>query len=147
MTTSNAFSNHRLLLYYKGDISALTMFAQQVNGSVCFPKPLPALSSALEEDESVASKLVIHPVALVNSISQLLQLDKDLLSPEHGFVEQVDAPGGIITVHMARFNVLDPPHALMLSRQCRMKTLPELRGSPPAELEILRRAYVRVMEG
>ena len=143
----NAFTNHRLLLYYKGDISALTMFAQQNSGSVCFPKPLPALSSALEEDETEAGNIRIHPASLVSAINQILKLDNDLLSVEPGFCEQVDAPGGIITVHMARFKLLDPPHALMLSRHCKMKTLPELRGRPPAEMELLRRAYVKVMEG
>jgi hypothetical protein len=42
------FNHHRSLLYYKGDISGLILFAQQENGSVCFPEPLPFLSSALE---------------------------------------------------------------------------------------------------
>jgi hypothetical protein len=47
---------------------------------------------------------------------------------------------------MARFMLLDPPHKLMQSRDCRLRTLPELRGRPPAEMELLRRAYVKVME-
>jgi hypothetical protein len=51
MDQSDIFANHRLLLYYKGDISALILFAQHGNGSVCFPEPLPALSSALEPEE------------------------------------------------------------------------------------------------
>jgi len=147
MSLYSVFKYHRLLLYYKGDISALTLFAQQNNGSVCFPMPLPALSSALEEDEAESQKISIHPATLVNAINQILQLDNDLLTAEPGYHEQVDAPGGIITVHMARFNVLDPPHCLMLPRSCQMKTLPELRGRPPAEMELLRRAYVKVMEG
>jgi len=147
MPLFSAFKNHRLLLYYKGDISALTMFAQQGNGSVCFPMPLPALSSPLEEEEEAeASKISIHPASLVNAINQILQLDNDLLRVEPGYSEKVDAPGGIITVHMARFKLLDPPHKLMQSRNCKMKTLPELRGRPPAEMELLRRAYVKVME-
>jgi hypothetical protein len=47
---------------------------------------------------------------------------------------------------MARFMLLDPPHKLMQNRDCGMRTLPELRGRPPAEMELLRRAYVKVME-
>ncbi len=138
---------HRLLLYYKGDISALTLFAQHPNGSVCFPGPLPALSSVLENGELFESaKVSPHPVMLVNHINALLQLDGDLLRIETGFSEPVDTPGGVITVHMARFLLLDPPHKLMQSRDCRMRTLPELRGRPPAEMELLRRAYVKVME-
>jgi len=140
------FPQHRLLLYYKGDISALTLFAQQANGSVCFPYALPALSSALEDDEVRGEKVSLHPAQLVNAINRILQLDDDLLRIEAGFSEQIDTPGGVITVHMARFMVLDPPHKLLQSRACRLRTLPELRGRPPAEMELLRRAYVQVME-
>ncbi|MFZ2406220.1 MAG: hypothetical protein WAW41_13860 [Methylobacter sp.] len=139
------FTNHRLLLYYKGDISALILFAQHGNGSICFPEPLPALSSALEPEEFISNKVSIHPAMLVNNINQHLQLDSDLLRVEPEFSEQIDTPGGIITVHMARFMLLDPPHKLMQSRDCRMRTLPELRGRPPAEMELLRRAYTKVM--
>ena len=138
--------HHRLLLYYKGDISALTLFAQQQNGSVCFPGPLPVLSSTLETGASETARISPHPALLVNRINQLLQLDGDLLRIETGFSEPVETPDGVITVHMARFMVLDPPHKLMESRSCRLHTLPELRGQPPAELELLRRAYVRLME-
>lgn len=145
MTPSDVFANHRLLLYYKGDISALILFAQHSNGSICFPEPLPALSSALEPEAFISSKVSTHPAVLVNTINQLLQLDNDLLRVEPEFSEQIDAPGGIITVHMARFMLLDPPHKLMQSKDCRMRTLPELRGRPPAEMELLRRAYTKVM--
>jgi len=145
MTQIDAFNNHRLLLYYKGDISALMLVAQHSNGSICFPEPLPALSSTLEPEEFISEKVSTHPAMLVNNINQLLQLDNDILRVEPEFSEQIDAPGGIITVHMARFMLLDPPHKLMQSRDCRMRTLPELRGRPPAEMELLRRAYAKVM--
>lgn len=137
---------HRLLLYYKGDISALTLFAQQENGTVCFPESLPPLSEALETPLAESGKISPHPAILIHQINHMLQLDNDLLRAESGFSEQIDTPDGIITVHMARFMLLDPPHKLMLSRNCRMRTLPELRGRPPAEMELLRRAYVKVME-
>jgi len=145
MTAQTEFENHRFLLYYKGDISALILFAQQETGDICFPKPLPPLSSALEQEEFEDTKVSLHPAALLNNINQLLQLDNDLLKVESGFSEQIDTPKGIITVHMARFMLLDPPHKLMESRSCKMRTLPELRGRPPAEMEMLRRAYAKVM--
>jgi len=103
------------------------------------------LSSTLEPEEFISEKVSTHPAMLVNNINQLLQLDNDILRVEPEFSEQIDAPGGIITVHMARFMLLDPPHKLMQSRDCRMRTLPELRGRPPAEMELLRRAYAKVM--
>ncbi|WP_374089673.1 hypothetical protein [Methylomicrobium lacus] len=46
----------------------------------------------------------------------------------------------------SRFMVLDPPHKLLQSRACRLRVPHELRGRPPAEMELLRRAYVQVME-
>jgi hypothetical protein len=145
MSQSSAFSNHRLLLYYKGDISALILFAQHSNGSICFPEPLPALSSALEPEEFVTGKVSTHPASLVNNINQLLQLDNDILRVEPEFSEQIATPSGIITVHMARFMLLDPPHILMQSKDCNLRTLTQLRGRPPAEMELLRRAYSKVM--
>lgn len=141
MTTSS-----RLLLYYKGDISALTLFGLHAYGSVCFPDALPKLSSALEPEQCISQKVCVHPAQLVNAVNQLYKLDNDLLQVEQGFNEQIDAPGGVITVYMARFMVLDPPHQLLKPYQCTLKTLPELRLQPPAELELLRRAYVKVME-
>jgi hypothetical protein len=147
MSDNFAINNHRLLLCYKGDISALILFAQQSNGSICFPEELPKLSSALEAEEFEDAKISVHPSVLVKNINELLNLDNDLLHAEPGFSEQIDTPRGIITVHMARFKLLDPPHQLMQSRNCRLRTLPELRGRPPAEMELLRRAYARMMEG
>jgi hypothetical protein len=143
-----AFASHRLLLMYKGDISALTMFAQQASGSVCFPQPLPPLSSAYDEDATVSEgKITVHPATLVSAMNRHLQLDNDLLQAEAGYKEYVDTPQGVVTVYMARFKLLDPPHRLMQSLGCQMRTLPELRGRPPAEMELLRRAYTKMMEG
>jgi hypothetical protein len=45
MLDSIDMGDYRLMLYYKGDISALTLFLQQENGSICFPRKLPLLSS------------------------------------------------------------------------------------------------------
>lgn len=147
MTQSSILTNHRLLLYYKGDISALMLFAQHSNGSICFPEPLPPLSSALDPGDFKTSKVSTHPAMLVNNINQLLQLDNDILRVDSEFSEQIDTPGGIIIVHIVRFMLLDPPHKLLQSRGYTLKTLPQLRGRPPAEMELLRRAYVKVMEG
>ncbi|MCF7987897.1 MAG: hypothetical protein K9L60_10055 [Methylovulum sp.] len=147
MATEDLFNNHRLILYYKGDISALTLFAQHNDGQhICFPKPLPLLSSTLEQEEFVNSKVSLHPSTLLTAINQLYHFENDLLQIEAGFSEQVDTSNGLITVYMARFMLLDPPHALLQSRDCKFKTLPELRGRQPAEMELLRRAYVKVME-
>ena len=140
------FYDCRLLLYYKGDISALILFAQQADGTVCFPGSLPVLSSALEEKRITPKKIAKHPSALVNAVGKRLELPAGLLLTEPGFKESIDTPDGVITVYLARFDSLDPPHALMQAKGCALKPLGSLRGRPPAELELLRRAYEQVME-
>lgn len=142
---SNELDSHRLILYYKGDISALILFAQQENGSICFPQPLPKLSSTFEDNQTLPGNIRLHPAMLLNEINQRLNLDNDLLQIESGFCEQVDTPDGVVIVHLARFMLLDPPHKLMQARHCKMQTLPALRNRPPAELELLRRIYQKVM--
>jgi len=47
---------------------------------------------------------------------------------------------------MAQFNALDHPRQLMSEKGCQFRTLTELRNWPPAEMELLRRAYALVME-
>lgn len=147
MTDNLDLAQHRLLICYKGDISALILFAQQANGSVCFPDPLPKLSSPLDEKVVSDAKVSVHPAVLLNQLNAQLQLDNDLLKIEPGFSELIDAPCGIITVHLARFTLLDPPHQLLQSRQYRLSTLPELRGKAPAEMALLRLAYSVMMGG
>lgn len=137
--------NSHLMLYYKGDISALTLFCQQADGSVCFP-PLPKLSLALDEDEVSPQPVSLFPTDLINAVNVQLQLDDDLLVAEPGFYHQVDTPKGVVMVYMARFQLLDPPHRLMAERHCKMQPLTGLIGRPPAEMELLRRAYTLVME-
>lgn len=141
------FQRHRLLLLYKGDISALVLFAQQADGSVCFPTPLPVLSSPMPEGTGDESKVSAHPSALLQQVGRSLQLDNDLLRIESGFTEYVETPDGLVCVQLARFVSLDPPHSLLQNGGCRLRTLPELRRQPPAELELLRRAYVKMIEG
>ncbi|MGR9044646.1 MAG: hypothetical protein ACU841_17870 [Gammaproteobacteria bacterium] len=135
-----------LILFYKGDISALTLFCQQADGHICFP-PLPKLSMIIPEDEIRPEPVSLRPTKLIEKINAQLQLDDDLLVSEPGFNEQVETPRGIVTVYMARFNLLDPPHKLMAKRSCKMQPLTALIGRPPAEMELLRRAYTQLMEG
>jgi len=136
----------RVILYYNGAISALTLFVQHPGESVCAPSPLPALSSVLEEDEMPLNIAHTAPADIVSAISKAMGLPANLLQANVGYREQVDTPGGIITVYLAKFNALDPPRQLMAEKGCQFRTLTELRTRPPAEMELLRRAYALVME-
>jgi hypothetical protein len=136
----------RVILYYNGAISGLTLFVQHPDESVCTPSPLPALSSVLEEDEMPLNIAHATPASIVSAISNAMGLPANLLQANTGYREQVDTPDGIITVYLAHFNALDPPRQLMAGIGCKFRTLTELRNRPPAEMELLRRAYVLVME-
>jgi hypothetical protein len=137
----------RIILFYKGDISALTLFVQHPHGSICAPQPLPKLSAALEPGAPFPSGIIQHPAPLVRCIAETLGFPDDLLAAQPGFCERVETPSGVVTVFMGRFMLLDPPHALLRERHCRLLTLTELRRQPQVELELLRRAYAAVMEG
>jgi hypothetical protein len=138
--------NSRVILYYNGAISALTLFVEHPDESVCSPSPLPVLSSVPEEDAVHQDSSHADRLAIVSMISHAMGLPADLLQINSAYREQVDTPGGIITVYLAYFNALDPPHQLMAGKGCKFKTLTELRNRPPAEMELLRRAYALLME-
>jgi len=138
--------NNHIILYYKGDISALTLFCLQHEGLICFP-PLPILSSFVEEEEKIPLSMDLRPAELLNMVNQQLQLDDDLLVLEPGFYQQVETSKGIAIVYLARFNVLDPPHQLMAKRSCKLLPLTALSGRMPTEMQLLRSAYSHVMEG
>lgn len=142
---SSFFSNRRVIIYYNGAISALTLFTHFGDEGVCRPTPLPTLSSFLELDELEAI-IELPPANLLTEICQHLGLPDDLLKLNPDFIERIDTPNGIITVYLAQFTLLDPPHALMAEKGAKLKTLTELRQSSPAELDLLRRAYATIME-
>ena len=89
---------------------------------------------------------LMAPADMAAAIGKIMGLPTALLQANMGYREQVDTPNGIITVYLAYFNVLDPPRQLMAEKGCKFKTLTELRNRPPAEMELLRRAYALVME-
>lgn len=135
-----------LLLLYKGDISALTLFCQWPEGGICFP-PLPKLSAIVEEEDLKPEVHELFPKKLLNSVNEALELDDDILEIVPEYFQQVEQPDGLKTVYMARFKLLDPPHDMLAKSQCKLQTLTELIGRSPTEMELLRRAYTLMMEG
>jgi len=136
----------RVILYYNGAISGLTLFVQHPDESVCTPSPLPALSSVIELEEMPLNIIHTPPEFIVNAISKAMELPEHILQANTAYRERVDTPGGIIAVYLAQFNALDPPRQLMAEKGCKFRTLTELRNRPPAEMELLRRAYALIME-
>lgn len=143
---TDLFADSRVILYYNGAISALTLFAQFPGGSICAPTPLPLLASVLEPNSRSQTIVSAHPASIAGAIGKQLDLPEHLLIAHAGYREQVEVPHGLLTVYLARFDRLDPPHGLMADKGCQLRTLIQLKTQPPAELELLRRAYTLVME-
>ena len=103
--------NSRVILYYNGSISGLTLFLQHPDESVCTPSPLPVLSSVLDNDDMPQNIDLMAPAKIVSAISKTMDLPDNFLQANTAYREQVDTPDGIITVYLAYFNALgsSPP--------------------------------------
>lgn len=132
----------RVILYHKQKTSARTLFLT-LNETVCLFDGLPPLATVLDED--YRSPLALHPAAPLAQTEQRLHLPAGSLEAEGDFQVWVDTPNGPLAVLLARFTAIDPPReAVPLGR---FIALTEARSLPPAELELLRRAYAVIMEG
>lgn len=137
----------RLILYHVHRSSSRTLFLRHATGSVIAPAPLPFLSTVLEEGEYDAEDLAVfaHPAALARDYCARSGLEPSLLQAEGGFQQRVDAPGGIITVYLARFTCIDPPSGLFSADGGKFCAITELRGGHPAEMALLQRAYQTII--
>lgn len=136
----------RVILYHKHFTSARTVFLRHAHGGVSMPQPLPTLATVLEEDEEAAANAV-HPASLAQVLCRYLDLPPDSIEINAEFAAQVDTPGRLVPVYLARFKAVDPPQDKFTGRGGRFCTLTELRGGVPAEMELLRRAYQAVLGG
>jgi len=71
----------RVILYYNGAISGLTLFVQHPDESVCTPSLLPALSSVLEDDEMPLNIAHTAPADIVSAISNAMGLPPIFCKP------------------------------------------------------------------
>lgn len=136
-------------MYHKHNTSARTRFLRFGHGGVCGLSKLPALAEFVDELSSATpdTDLVEHPASLISELLQMLDLPRDSIVIEPEFQEWVDIPDGPVRVYLGRYEGIDPPLAEAESVGCRFIDLTEARDLPPAELELLRRAYTVVMEG
>jgi hypothetical protein len=139
----------RLIVYHKQNTSARTRFLRYQHGGVCGLESLPALAEFIDDSSPAIPRpeLVEHPAALVSEAAALLGLSRGDIVVEPEFHEWVDIPDGPVRVFLGRCDSIDPPLAGAEDAGCRFVDLTEARDLPPAELELLRRAYTVVMEG
>lgn len=136
----------RLILYHVQGTSARTLFLRHATGSVIAPEPLPPLSTVLDEP-GVEGELPVflHPATLIRDYCASFILDSSLLEPQGEFHERVDTPEGALSVYLARFTCIDPPRERFAEGGGRFCAITELRGAPPAEMDLLQRAYQAIM--
>lgn len=139
----------RVILYHKHHTSARTVFLRFADGGVCAPEPLPPLAAVFPEEEFDAenSTLAVHPASLAMVLCRHLGLPADFLEIDPEFSAKVEVPGQVLSFYIGRFKFIDPPCAQFTERGGRFCAITELRGQPPAEMELLRRAYQAILGG
>ncbi|MEJ2141959.1 MAG: hypothetical protein P8Y24_06330 [Gammaproteobacteria bacterium] len=87
------------------------------------------------------------PTPLLKGLTEWLQLEADDIEIDSEFYEKVDVAGGPITIYLVRFKDIEPPYEAAERVDAKFVLLTEMRDLPPAELDLLRRAYAVIMEG
>lgn len=140
MPESNAA---RLIMFHKQKTSARTRFLLLPGDTVCGFAPLPPLAEIVERPER--GKVARHPGAVTHAAEQRLGMPSGSLEAAGDFVAEVDVPGGPVAVFLAGFTTIDPPFAAIPDG--RFIELPEARGLPRTELQLLRLAYEYLLGG
>lgn len=143
-----SLANLRVIMYHKAPTSARTCFLLQDEG-VCLPGRLPKLAQLVDSAtprHADPGNVVAHPSPLLRHIAEWLDLPQEELELDEEFCEKVDVAGGPLTVYLVRFASIDPPFDAAERIDGRFIALTEGRGLPPAELDLLRRAYTVIME-
>jgi hypothetical protein len=133
----------RLILAHKQKTSARVGFLRFGHG-VCAFDPLPALSVVEEAGEGDPA-VAYHPNAWLRQAERQLGLDAGALKAEPEFHATVQTPAGPLSIQLASFETVDPPFAEAESAGGRFAAITELRDCPPAEIELLQRAYTALM--
>ena len=144
--TQPPLTKTRLIMYHKSPSSGMTKFLRQDNKTVCVFAALPKLSTVMDPHERPSDeKLLAHPSPLLRQAAEWLGMEPASLELENEYCEKVDVADGPLTVYLARFKTIDPPENLANKVGGKFVTLTEAVGLPPAEMELLRRAYELIM--
>ncbi len=138
----------RVIILHKHPVSAKVRFLKQAYGGVCGFEPLPKLAEVM--DDAVSEKednVISHPKVICQETERFLGLEEDSLELEAEYFERVDVPNGVVNVYLVAIKGNDTPDEALAQKNTSLHLITEMRGLPPAEMELLRRAYVAVMEG
>jgi len=138
----------RVIIFHKHPVSAKVRFLKFAYGGICGFEPLPQLAEILNdelfEDED---KVVTHPVVIARQAEKALGIKDGLLDIASEYLQRVDVPNGVISVYLLGLLDHDTPDETLLKQGASLRLITEIGSLPTAEMELLRRAYVAIMEG
>lgn len=139
--------NTRFILFHKHPVSAKTRFLKMAGGNVCGPEALPSLSALKEDYERSDDRVVFHPGVVAEIAARSLGVSSGDLVVETTYRQQVEVPRNTLTVYLIGFKGHDTPDEMLAEQNHRFINLTQAFGLPPVEMELLRRAYMTIMEG
>jgi len=138
----------RVIILHKHPVSAKVRILRLAHGGICGFEALPELASVLD-DEVVEKEgnVISHPAVMARQAEKELALEEGMLDIINKFKQRVDVPQGVINVYLLGLVGHDTPDEGLAEQGASLQLITEMRDLPPAEIELLRRAYVAVMEG
>ena len=138
----------RVIIFHKHPVSAKVRFLKQAYGGICGFEALPDLASVLDDEALEKEDNVFnHPTVVARQAEQFLGLDEEGLAIEPDYLERVDVPQGLVKVYLLGLKGHDTPDEQLAEQGASLHLITEMRNLPAAEMELLRRAYVAIMEG
>lgn len=137
----------RFLLYHLHPLSSRLLFVRHATGSVLTPRPLPFLSSPVEDAGSGPTLDPILQLRLGMQIHAGLGFEPGTLLVERGFLRRAEIPRALVDIYLAKFSALDAPHDEVRAKGGEFHPITELQGCHPVEMAVLRWAYEFLLGG
>lgn len=138
----------RVIIFHKHPASAKVRFLKYDYGGICGFEALPALASVLDEAVFEKERNVInHPVMIARNAENALKLGENTLETVGEYLQRVDVPQGVINIYLLGLRGRDTPDEALAAQGATLHLITEMRALPVAEMELMRRAYVAIMEG
>ena len=138
----------RTIIFHKHPVSAKVRFLKQQYGGICGFNPLPDLAVVLDDETlDKEENIVSHPSHITRNAEEKLQLSEGSLKIESEYFQKVDIPKGMVNVYLVGIVGHDTPDAILAEQGMSLNLITEMRDLSPTEMELLRRAYVAIMEG
>jgi len=140
-------NDNRIIIFHKHPVSAKVHFVKQAYGGICGFSELPKLASVLDDEHEIDEIVVQHPAMVAKAVAEGLGVAQADVEVVPSFMQYVDVPDATIKVYLAGMQTHDMPVEALAAKGASLHLITELRGLPPAEMELLQRAYIAIMGG